>query len=139
MTRARFGSRTLVASLIALSAACRTAAPAYDVLLTGGTVVDGTGAARRVADVAIRGDRIVAIGASLPQRGAARVVDVSGQIVSPGFWDNHAHLVTLADHGLAENFVRQGITTVLAPLHSQDQPFPMDQYRSRVKIAAPLP
>ena len=129
------GGRILVALLMAVSTACRSAPPAYDVLLAGGTVVDGTGAARRVADVAIRGDRIVAIGASLPQRGAARVINVSGQIVSPGFWDNHAHLVTLADHGLAENFVRQGITTVLAPLHSQDQPFPMDQYRAQVKIA----
>ena len=129
------GGRILAALLIAVSSACAPAAPAYDLLLTGGTVIDGTGAARRVADVAIRGDRIVDIGASLPRRGAARVVDVGGQIVSPGFWDNHAHLVTLADHGLAENFVRQGITTVLAPLHSQDQPFPMDQYRARVKMA----
>ena len=135
MNRARFGSRSLVACLIVVSAACRPAAPAYDLLLTGGTVIDGTGTPRRVADVAIRGDRIVAIGASLPRRGAARVVNASGQIVSPGFWDNHAHLVTLADHGLAENFVRQGITTVLAPLHSQDQPFPMDQYRAQVTIA----
>ena len=135
MNRARVGGRTLAALLVALSAACRPEAPAYDLLLTGGTVIDGTGTPRRVADVAIRGDRIVAIGASLPRRGAARVVNASGQIVSPGFWDNHAHLVTLADHGLAENFVRQGITTVPAPLHSQDQPFPMDQYRAQVKIA----
>ena len=127
--------RTLAALLLTVSAACGPAAPTYDVLLTGGTVIDGTGAPRREADVAIRGDRIVAIGASLPRRGAARVVDVGGQIVSPGFWDNHAHLVTLRDHGQAENFVRQGITTVLAPLHSQDQPFPMDAYRAQVKIA----
>ena len=128
-------NRTLLALLITASAACGPAAPAYDLLLTGGTVVDGTGAPRRVADVAIRGDRIVAIGTSLSRRGAARVEDVRGQIVAPGFWDNHAHLVTLADHGLAENFVRQGITTVLAPLHSQDQPFPMDRYRAEVTIA----
>ena len=86
-------NRTLLALLITASAACGPAAPAYDLLLTGGTVVDGTGAPRRVADVAIRGDRIVAIGTSLSRRGAARVEDVRGQIVAPGFWDNHAHLV----------------------------------------------
>jgi N-acyl-D-amino-acid deacylase len=105
--------------LVALLAGCRKGAPAYDLLLTGGTVIDGTGATRRVADVAIEGDRIVA----------------TGLIVAPGFWDNHAHLVTLADHPQAENFVRQGITTVLAPLHSQDQVFPMDAYRTRMRMA----
>jgi N-acyl-D-aspartate/D-glutamate deacylase len=39
------------------------------------------------------------------------------------------------EHPLAENFVRQGITTILAPLHSQAQPFPMDAYRARVRMA----
>jgi N-acyl-D-amino-acid deacylase len=121
--------------LVTLLAGCGKAAPAYDLLLTGGTVVDGTGATRRVADLAITGDRIVALGAALPRARAARVVDVTGRIVAPGFWDNHAHLVTLADHPQAENFVRQGITTVLAPLHSQDQVFPMDTYRARVRMA----
>ena len=133
----------LVALLVAMTvtllatrnAAGTPAAPRYDLLLTGGTVVDGTGAARRVADVAITADRIVAIGRALPRAGAKRIVDVTGRIVAPGFWDNHAHLVTLEDHPQAENFIRQGITTVLAPLHSQDQPFPMDAYRARVRIA----
>ncbi|MCC7054280.1 MAG: D-aminoacylase [Gemmatimonadaceae bacterium] len=131
--RARHATRA--AMLVALLAGCGKAAPAYDLLLTGGTVIDGTGAPRRVADVAITGDRIVAIGAALPRNGAARVMDVAGHVVAPGFWDNHAHLVTLADHPQAENFVRQGITTVLAPLHSQDEAFPMDAYRARVRMA----
>ena len=106
----------------------------YDLLLQGGTVVDGTGAPRYVADVAIRGDRIVAVGADLPTTGAGRVVDATGLVVAPGFWDNHAHLVTLEEHPDAENFIRQGITTILAPLHSQDQPFPLDDYTARVRI-----
>lgn len=110
-------------------------APAYDLVLTGGTVVDGTGSARRTADVAIRGDQIVAVGPGLETRKARRVIDASGLVVAPGFWDNHAHLVTLPEHPLAENFIRQGITTVLAPLHSQDQPFPQDAYRARVRMA----
>jgi N-acyl-D-aspartate/D-glutamate deacylase len=136
MNRARAGARALVcAAALALLAPSACTAPAYDLLLVGGTVVDGTGAPRRVADVAIVGGRIVAVEPALPRRGARRVVDVAGRIVAPGFWDNHAHLVTLADHPQAENFVRQGITTILAPLHSQDQPFPMDAYRARVRTA----
>ena len=72
---------------------------------------------------------------SLPVGNAQKVIDASDLVVAPGFWDNHAHLVTLAAHPLAENFIRQGITTVLAPLHSQDQPFPMDAYRDSVRMA----
>lgn len=132
-TRLKLAPRPFM--LVALLAGCAPSAPAYDLLLTGGTVIDGTGAARRVADLAIRRDSIVAIGPALPRAGAARVVDVRGQVVSPGFWDNHAHLVTLADHPQAENFVRQGITTVLAPLHSQDQVLAMDSYRATVRMA----
>jgi N-acyl-D-aspartate/D-glutamate deacylase len=125
----------IAAALVAVLAAGCTAPPAYDLLLTGGTVIDGTGAPRRVADVAIVGDRIVAVAPGLSRARAKRVVDVTGQVVAPGFWDSHAHLVTLPEHPLAENFVRQGITTILAPLHSQAQPFPMDAYRARVRIA----
>jgi N-acyl-D-aspartate/D-glutamate deacylase len=119
---------------IALLVACAPA-PAYDLVLVGGTVVDGTGGPRRVADVAVQGDRIVAVAPDLPVRNARRVIDVTGLVVAPGFWDNHAHLVTLAEHPLAENFIRQGITTVLAPQHSQDQPFPLDAYRDSVRMA----
>jgi N-acyl-D-amino-acid deacylase len=131
-TRARRLARAIMLS--ALLDGCSPATPAYDLLLIGGTIVDGTGATRRVADLAIKGDSIVAIGQKLQRSSAARVVNVTGMIVAPGFWDNHAHLVTLADHPQAENFVRQGITTVLAPLHSQDQVFPMDSYRSQVRM-----
>jgi N-acyl-D-aspartate/D-glutamate deacylase len=107
---------------------------AYDLVLTGGTVVDGTGAARRTADVAVRGNRIARVAPGIATRQARQVLDITGLVVAPGFWDNHAHLVTLADHPLAENFVRQGITTILAPLHSQDQPFPMDAWRATIRM-----
>ncbi len=121
--------------VIALMLCACTQAPAYDVVLTGGTVVDGTGAAAVVADVAIAGDSIVAIGPALDTRRTSTVVDVRGHVVAPGFWDNHAHLVTLDSFPLAENFIRQGITTILAPQHSQDQPFPLDGYMARVRMA----
>lgn len=107
--------------------------PEYDLVLIGGTVVDGTGAAAYEGDLAIDGDRIASIAPDLRGARARRVLDVSGHVVSPGFWDNHAHLVELEERPDAENFIRQGITTILAPLHSQDQPFPLDEYMGRVR------
>jgi N-acyl-D-aspartate/D-glutamate deacylase len=62
---------------------------AYDLLIKNGTVVDGTGAARFRADVAIAGDRIAEIGKI--NEGAKRVIDASDLIVSPGFVDPHTH------------------------------------------------
>ncbi len=63
----------------------------FDLLLRNGTVVDGTGAPARVADVAIVGDRIAAIGKHL-DGSAARVIDCEGRLVTPGFVDGHTHL-----------------------------------------------
>ncbi|MCQ0009191.1 amidohydrolase family protein [Actinomadura madurae] len=84
-----------------------------DLLIVGGTVVDGTGAAPRRADVAVAGGRVEAIG-DLAGRPAARTVDASGHVVSPGFVDVHTHSdLTLLSSPEARSAVRQGITTVV--------------------------
>lgn len=83
----------------------------FDVVFLGGTVVDGTGAAARRADVGVRGDRIAAIG-ELSGRTAARIVDARGLVVAPGFIDmlGHSEMTLLVDpRGLSK--ITQGITT----------------------------
>ncbi|MFV0315795.1 MAG: N-acyl-D-amino-acid deacylase family protein [Microthrixaceae bacterium] len=64
---------------------------AHDLVITGGTVVDGTGAPKRGADVAVDGDRITAVG-KVDRGGAKRVIDADGALVTPGFVDLHSHL-----------------------------------------------
>ena len=103
-----------VATLTLLAAAANAQGPEFDVLIRGGTVIDGTGAARFRADVALKGDRVALVSreAIAPTR-AARVVDATGRIVAPGFIDVHAHLDPLPQLPGAESAVRQGVTTAL--------------------------
>jgi N-acyl-D-aspartate/D-glutamate deacylase len=84
--------------------------PEFDILVRGGQVLDGTGAAAVSADVGIKGDRIAAIG-QLANRSARRTIDASGLVVAPGFIDLHTHseMPLLAD-GTAQSKVRQGVT-----------------------------
>ena len=64
---------------------------AHDLVITGGTIVDGTGAPAARGDVAIDGDRISAVG-DVDRTGAGRTIDADGRIVTPGFVDLHSHL-----------------------------------------------
>jgi len=85
----------------------------YDVLIAGGTVVDGTGKAGYEADVAIAGDRIVRVG-RLGDEAAARRIDAAGRVVCPGFIDIHSHSdasVLLAPR--MESKLMQGVTLEL--------------------------
>lgn len=86
----------------------------HDLLIRGGTVIDGTKAPRFDADVAIRGGRIAAIG-DLAGDSAERVLDASGRIVAPGFIDSHTHddQAVLSQAELPFK-VSQGVTTVVA-------------------------
>ncbi|MCA9135804.1 MAG: amidohydrolase family protein [Planctomycetales bacterium] len=90
--------------------ALETDRPKYSLILRGGTIVDGTGNPWYRGDVAIAGDRIVAIG-SIDGR-AARVIDAGGLVVAPGFVDMHSHSDwTLFEDGDAQSKIRQGVTT----------------------------
>jgi len=112
--RARLGLGTrvtiLAAGLVALVVATPAQAPPFDVLITGGQVLDGTGAAAVRADVGIRGDRVAAIG-QLAGQPARRAIDASGLVVAPGFIDLHTHSeMPLVADGNAQSKVRQGVT-----------------------------
>ena len=101
------------ASLAALSSLAAQAAPDYDLLLRNGTVVDGSGSPPFRADVAVKDGKIARIG-DLKEASARRTVDVSGLIVAPGFIDVHTHADDLAAKPRAENFLRMGVTTLVA-------------------------
>jgi N-acyl-D-amino-acid deacylase len=99
----------LVAALASTAAAPQ--AP-YDLLLVGGRVIDGTGSPARLTNVAIRDGKIAAIG---PVTGPARdTIDTTNLIVAPGFIDVHTHADDIAEHPQAENFVRMGVTSIVA-------------------------
>ena len=87
----------------------------YDVLIRGGRVLDGSGNPWMRADVAIRDDRIAAVG-DLAGATARDVIDAGGLYVAPGFIDAHSHAGGgLTDDTLsaAEPLLAQGITTVV--------------------------
>ena len=103
--------------------------PTLDTILEGGTLYDGLGGESQVADIGIRGDKIVSIG-QLKEATAAQRIDVTGLAVSPGFVDLHTHSdFTLIVDGKAESQVHQGVTTEVvgqcghsvAPLRHRDE------------------
>jgi N-acyl-D-amino-acid deacylase len=86
----------------------------FDLLIRGGSLVDGTGAPRQRADVGVTGDRIAAIGALEGAR-ADVTLDAHAKVVAPGFIDAHTHddRLLLCDPGMTAK-VSQGVTTVVA-------------------------
>jgi dihydroorotase/N-acyl-D-amino-acid deacylase len=121
------------AAFIAFATTLSAQAPRYDLLITGGSVIDGTGAAARRADVAILGDRIVAVSATaIPRARARRVIDAAGRTVTPGFIDLHAHLEPLLQLPLAESALRQGVTTALGGPDG-GSPLPLGRYMDSVR------
>jgi N-acyl-D-amino-acid deacylase len=91
-----------------------SAGTAFDVILHGGRIVDGSGAPWRRADLGIRGDRIAAVGA-LGNAAASRRLDVSGLVVAPGFIDllGQSEFNVLVDNRAASK-ITQGVTTEIS-------------------------
>src|SRR5882762_3146578 len=121
----------LISALLLL---CAGLAQPYDLLITGGRVLDGTGNPAVYADVAIQDGKIAAIG-RLRGSASARTIDAKGKYVCPGFIDMHSH----ADGGLASddrrrraapNLVSQGITTVLVNPDGSS-PWPLAAQRAK--------
>ena len=103
-------SRTLLLSMLAWCVVGARAAE-FDLIIRHGRVVDGTGNPARFVDVAVKDGRIVVVG-RVTGSGVSEV-DASGLVVAPGFIDVHTHADEVAEHPLAENFLRMGVTTVV--------------------------
>src|SRR5262249_51067946 len=89
--------------------------PPYDLVLRNARIIDGSGSAAYRGDVAISGDTIVNIAPAIASD-ARRVIDLGGQVLSPGFIDVHTHVRArrgIFEHPTADNYVRQGVTTVI--------------------------
>lgn len=103
------------ALLLALALPIPVGAQQFDVIIRRGRVLDGTGSAERVADVAIEDGRIARVG-NLASATAKRTIDARGKYVTPGFIDMHSHAdwaLGTREGNVALNNLTQGITTVV--------------------------
>ena len=114
------------AALLSVSGAAARADETVDVVIRGGTIYDGGEGKPFIGDVAIRGDRIVHVGA--PGRyAAARVIDAKGLIVAPGFIDPHTHadsFLRSPDKAMRVNaaWLNQGVSTVMIGVDGSGTP-----------------
>ena len=119
----------------ALAVACVVAAaaqpqPQFDIILRGGTVIDGSGLLPYRADVGLRGDHIASVG-NLSKAAAGQQVDVAGLYVTPGFINIHSH-ASPAALSRAENMLTQGVTSEIM---NADGGGPVDIHGQRLRIA----
>src|SRR3982751_86767 len=119
-----------IAGLLMISAA--PVPPAYSVLIHGGAIYDGSGSAPYIGDVALKGDKIVYVGPHAPGR-AARVLDATGEAVSPGFvnqlsWGTES---LIAD-GRGMSDTRQGVT--LEVMGEGDSMGPLTPHMKQLEI-----
>src|SRR5438309_1255812 len=121
--KSRFQSWLLFCALVLLGVTWVDAAgPEYDLIIRHGKIVDGSGNPWFYGDVAVKGDRIVAIGRVGGD--AKRMIDATGLVVAPGFIDMHSHSDwTLLEDGDAQSKIHQGVTTEIIGESSSAGPF----------------
>lgn len=107
-----WAAAVLVATGVAGLAAQSQPVP-VDLLIVNARIVDGTGAPARIGSLAIHNGRIARIDPPANTQARQRI-DAGGQVVAPGFIDVHTHADGLADQPHATNFVRMGVTTIVA-------------------------
>ena len=136
--------RTLTLWLCVVSAFAQQ----YDLLLKGGHVIDPKNGVNAIRDVAIKGDRVAAVGPDIAASQAAKVIDASGLYVTPGLVDIHAHVFAGSRAGTTNGgqssfypdnlSFRTGVTTIVDPGSSGWRDFPdfrrtiIDRARTRV-------
>ena len=122
-------------SVLMLLSACDTEPGRLppDLIFTNAYVVDGTGEPGRMADVRVRGDRILEVG-SLTPTDAETEIDATNLVLAPGFIDTHSHHDGGLEEGGALAAVSQGITTIIA---GQDggSPLPLADFFTRMETA----
>jgi len=122
----------VVVATLSSSRRAASASAEFDLIVSGGRVMDGTGNPWFKADVAVKDGRIAEIGRIDSSR-AARVIDAKGLIVAPGFIDVHTHIEGgIFELPAAENFLRMGVTSVVTG-NCGSSALPLGDWFSRLK------
>lgn len=104
-----------------------------DIIISGGTVYNGSGAEAVVADVVIKGERIIYVGQAGRRFQADTIIHADGSIVCPGFIDPHSHQEgTLLKTRSDENYLRMGVTTVFTGMCGGSQ-YPLSEYFAKLE------
>lgn len=128
----------LAALILTAGTFCGKAQPGFDLIIKGGTVIDGSGTAGFVGDIGITGDRIVKIG-RINGSPAPTVIDAKGLVVTPGFIDVHTHCDrAIAEVPTVDNYILQGVTTIIGG-NCGGHPYPVSELFSKIEETGTAP
>src|SRR5215469_8861915 len=126
------------AAILAFTLFSPLLAQQFDLVITGGRVIDGSGDPWFYSDLGVKGDSIVAL-SNLSSASTARRIDGHGLVVAPGFIDIHTHSRRgIFQHPAAENYIRQGVTTLMEGPDGSS-PLPIKPFLGQVAAAHPAP